>query len=459
MHGKGATRPQVDRKTPPAVPNYNLVGVPRQAPQAAGARTDSQSDRRDRHDQCDQRDQRDQRSQRAQPVVPNLTGKSSHPALEPHLSGANEPFQHQALPARHFALFPRNDDELDIIPKLLVDVDCVASSNQETEGRRGEPCERPEPDTRRASRYSVRASVREPATSRTAHPQPYIASDPIEGPPPSTQFSVKNMLESNQSSVSVVKPRNAHSNRNVVLEDRPIRQTPAQADTVAPVPSSNFFAPTPGRLPAFSFAGDNDTARPPSIEPDFRGSNDGSSLFAAEQVDRRYQRRKDAPQFFVVGRVFALLWHESAGDPRSKNGGSESAHTTMGRFGQRVFSHIRRMVVVQQRQGYSVCIPINTYGGQGVSKPGLVATERNRHAVIHADDMLPHSSESDDGLMVKKPIAVDMFEPEQKLDRMSRVNFGKPTSVEWSVKVMHVGKVAQSSMANFMGYWRNENNS
>jgi hypothetical protein len=41
---------------------------------------------------------------------------------------------------------------------------------------------------------------------------------------------------------------------------------------------------------------------------------------------------------------------------------------------------------------------------------------------------------------------------------MSRINFGKPSSVEWNVKVMNVGKVVPESMATFLGYYYNESN-
>ena len=58
--------------------------------------------------------------------------------------------------------------------------------------------------------------------------------------------------------------------------------------------------------------------------------------------------------------------------------------------------------------------------------------------------------------MVKKPIAVTASNPEQKLHKMSRLNFGKVYSVEWNVKVMNVGKVNADSMATFVCYWLNE---
>lgn len=58
--------------------------------------------------------------------------------------------------------------------------------------------------------------------------------------------------------------------------------------------------------------------------------------------------------------------------------------------------------------------------------------------------------------MVKAPIAVDPFRADRKLDRMSRLNFGKIYTVEWYVKVMQVGKIAESSMPSFRQYVQDE---
>jgi hypothetical protein len=59
--------------------------------------------------------------------------------------------------------------------------------------------------------------------------------------------------------------------------------------------------------------------------------------------------------------------------------------------------------------------------------------------------------------MMKNPIAVNMATSEQKLDSMSRINFGKVYIVEWNVKVMNVGMMSPDSIADFMMYSRPEN--
>jgi hypothetical protein len=156
-----------------------------------------------------------------------------------------------------------------------------------------------------------------------------------------------------------------------------------------------------------------------------------------------------------------MLWHESVGYP---NGGHLSHKEQFkpypyreGKYGERVYSHIVRMVVVKERHGYCWCIQIHTYNGRGVLKPGFNQQDQKAHAIIHMDDTRPAStSEEEMRLMTKKPIAVRAASSDQKLHVMSRLNFGAPYSIQMNVKVMDVGMIAEASMPAFESYWRNE---
>ena len=57
--------------------------------------------------------------------------------------------------------------------------------------------------------------------------------------------------------------------------------------------------------------------------------------------------------------------------------------------------------------------------------------------------------------IVKSPIAVNPARPDQKLHPKSRINFDKMYSVEYNVKVMDVGKVADESLPNLSLYFHN----
>jgi hypothetical protein len=162
-----------------------------------------------------------------------------------------------------------------------------------------------------------------------------------------------------------------------------------------------------------------------------------------EDLDPRYVKRSDAKKFFVVGRVFALLWHENARESRIIN------LTTEGKFGSRV-------AVVMERKGYCVCIPIHTYGGQGILKRGLNLKERQAHSIIYARGTKPVARKEELDVLIKEPIAVTMANNEQKLDRFSRINFAKPHTVEWNIKVVNIGKVAVESLLAFKSYFRTE---
>jgi hypothetical protein len=59
-------------------------------------------------------------------------------------------------------------------------------------------------------------------------------------------------------------------------------------------------------------------------------------------------------------------------------------------------------------------------------------------------DTQPYLSPPEERQVNKRPIGVDKASPDQKLDKMSRLNFGRPLSVEHNVKVMNVGTVARS---------------
>lgn len=85
----------------------------------------------------------------------------------------------------------------------------------------------------------------------------------------------------------------------------------------------------------------------------------GSANTKREELDKRYLIRQDARQFFIPGRVFAILWHERPGvasqaGPLAAAAGSA---VEMTRFAARIL----RTVVVREMDGHCMCIPIGTY--------------------------------------------------------------------------------------------------
>jgi hypothetical protein len=146
-----------------------------------------------------------------------------------------------------------------------------------------------------------------------------------------------------------------------------------------------------------------------------------------------------------------MLWHENASTHvKPGNDVHFVTKTTKGRFGEQIFSHIRHMVVVKQKEGYCWCLAINPYSGRGVAKTGLTRSDRKTLIIVHMSTVKPfkHPEEFD---MDKEPIAIDIA-PGQKLINMSRLNSEGHNTVQWNVKVMNMGKVHPKSMPILVAY-------
>ena len=98
-------------------------------------------------------------------------------------------------------------------------------------------------------------------------------------------------------------------------------------------------------------------------------------------VYKKFQQRHDANTCFAEGRMFAVLWHESAG--RDHGGKHISGQHNFSNSGK-IYSHNRRMVVVKGAEhGISWCVPVNTYQGSGVVKAGWNSSDIRAHSIVH----------------------------------------------------------------------------
>ncbi|KAL5361111.1 hypothetical protein BJX96DRAFT_81357 [Aspergillus floccosus] len=165
-------------------------------------------------------------------------------------------------------------------------------------------------------------------------------------------------------------------------------------------------------------------------------------------LDIRYQVKSDPKRFFKQGRVFSILWHENAG----ANADETNATFWPTQFGERVFSHIRRMVVVKEYNNCAWCFAIYTYKNRGLSKN---AADASKHAVIYMEGSEP-AADSSEPRMLSKALEVRPVSDNHKLSPMSRLNFGKLFTVEHNVKVLHIGKITERSMPDFLAYARRE---
>lgn len=170
-----------------------------------------------------------------------------------------------------------------------------------------------------------------------------------------------------------------------------------------------------------------------------------------KSLSSRYRVPTDGKTFFVRGRVFSLLFHESAyqsRNPEPEKSDVIDPRISIGPYNQKIFSHIRRMVVIRSRHGYCWCIAINSYGGQGVKKRGFNSNDIKAHTIIYDAQGEPSPTRGEPK-MEKEPIAVDL-RPGQSLTKASRLNYDQPFMVQWNTRVMDVGTVSRLSMPALM---------
>ena len=95
--------------------------------------------------------------------------------------------------------------------------------------------------------------------------------------------------------------------------------------------------------------------------------------------------------------------------------------------------------------------PIYTYNGKGLAKRGVNVQD---HALIHNQGTNPQADPREPR-MTKRSLEFVPSTPDQALDSMSRLNFGKIYTVEHNVKVLKVGRISTKSMGTFTNYARN----
>jgi hypothetical protein len=160
-----------------------------------------------------------------------------------------------------------------------------------------------------------------------------------------------------------------------------------------------------------------------------------STLFKA------YKIRDNPKKFFKVGKVFLVLWSEPAGGASRVS--KWAAGTVINQLGERVFSKVRRFVVIREGGNYCNALPISTYSNRGVAKPGV---NKSEHVIIYTSQNAPLATQQElpaygEAGMKELSIKVDPDGPDEFLEPMSRLDLGGVTKVEHNIKVKPVGNV------------------
>ena len=175
---------------------------------------------------------------------------------------------------------------------------------------------------------------------------------------------------------------------------------------------------------------------------------------------KTYKVRPKPKEFFTIGRVFLVLWSAPAGGASTVTAWEKG--TVINHLGERVFSKVRRFVVIREGGTYCNALPINTYSGKGVSKPSV---NKSEHVIIFTGSVAPRPTAAEtpkrrgEFPMQSIPIQVDIDSQDERLDPMSRLHLGGVTTVEHNIKVKPLGKVNKRSLDALRKQYVNVQNS
>ncbi|KIY03000.1 uncharacterized protein Z520_01466 [Fonsecaea multimorphosa CBS 102226] len=205
---------------------------------------------------------------------------------------------------------------------------------------------------------------------------------------------------------------------------------------------------------------DPNAAEPASGEPQpYSASIDPTPDQEISDFNNRFSARP--PAFYQPGRVFAIIWHTPA-DESQRNDMTSPRHmylegnVSFGQNWERIYASVRRLVVVKPVLDYCVCIPVNTYDGQGLSKFEHSLEDVDAHSNIYMDDTEPCWL-PDEPRSTKMPIAVETAGPQEQLSPYSRLCYSQPLKVHYNIKAISIGQVTKESLPYVLQYFRKAN--
>ncbi|KAL2064644.1 hypothetical protein VTL71DRAFT_3782 [Oculimacula yallundae] len=199
-----------------------------------------------------------------------------------------------------------------------------------------------------------------------------------------------------------------------------------------------------------------DTLTTSMYQTSIQNTQQDSGMPSSPQHIRTRDPRSDREEFnpnykvhqpweFKYGRVFKVLWVEPKGMsvPGSNSGSSNASYTQRdNEDGNGKFQKVRRFIVINSMNGHCICLPINTYSRQGVTKRGVHA---EHHTIVYTEKKPVYFPGEKEKGLTKKPIKIICSSPRHKLDEHSRLNYHKTYTVEYNVKVCFIGKVDKKS--------------
>lgn len=117
----------------------------------------------------------------------------------------------------------------------------------------------------------------------------------------------------------------------------------------------------------------------------------------------------------------------------------------------KIYTTIRRFVVIREDRKHSQCLPILTYSHQGLRKPSV---DEQDHVVVYTgvtNSGFPPLAPGE--VLSREPIRILPATPLDKLNNMSRLNLSKIYTIEHNVPVVDIGFVAPDHLVKLKNYF------
>ncbi|KAF2839894.1 hypothetical protein M501DRAFT_1003381 [Patellaria atrata CBS 101060] len=150
--------------------------------------------------------------------------------------------------------------------------------------------------------------------------------------------------------------------------------------------------------------------------------------------------------------MFACLFTEGMG--ATANPDLSNPNVSVVRYGEYAYTDIRRFVVVQERRGFCLALPVSTYSQRGCTKCPEKARE---HGIIYTSEYEPQPITGEPPFIYQsikiKPVTDDIY-----LHSASRINFAETKSIQTNVKVKEIGNVIDEHLNLLDLQWKQEQN-
>ncbi|KAK4151172.1 hypothetical protein C8A00DRAFT_36178 [Chaetomidium leptoderma] len=147
---------------------------------------------------------------------------------------------------------------------------------------------------------------------------------------------------------------------------------------------------------------------------------------------------------FQPGEIFKIMWCEplGAGPPKSV----VTYQVRREHDGRSFYQGLRRFIVIGNDEGHCTCVPILTYEHKGCKKRGVKPL---KHGIIYQAGRKPRMLEEEPELGFQ-PVQVRLHERAERLDKESRVNYAKLTTIEHNFRVHFIGTVEPNDFQNIV---------